>query len=180
MVHADRYYYQTSSFKHKDFKSITYLIQDDLGSPKYKRYQVLNSLIVSFVNMVNHNNGDNCFEDLSNKLSEQGFANTSYLPSIPDLSDFKSMAYQSDYINLKSMYLNIIKQYSMFSISKNEIYNWGNNLRYYGYLNQSVQVYKLLIDLYPYYISAYNGLARTLLLQNNHDEAPLSLVMLDI
>ena len=171
MVHADRYYFQTSTFNHKDFKSFTYLLPTALDSIKFKDYQELNSLIVSFIIKVNDNKRQNNFEEISNKLSKRGFIKTSYLPSIPDYTDFRFMAYKSNYINLKSNYEIIIKQHPTFSISVNELYNWGNKLRYSGYFNESIQVYKLIIDLFPDFISAYNGLARTFLLIDKQNEA---------
>jgi len=171
MGSADRYYYQTSTFNHKDFKSITFLLSTSIDSVKFKDYQNLNSLIVSFINKVNNYEKQDAFEELNNKLINSGFATASYIPSVPDFIDFRLMVYDADFNDISDMYKNIVSQYPSFVISNAELYDWGNRLRFSGYFRQSIQVYKLLIDLYPDYISGYNGLARTLLLQNKNDEA---------
>lgn len=171
MSHADRYYYQTSTFSHKDFKSITYLLSTSIDSVKFEVYLKLNDLIVSFINKVNNNKKQEDFEELNNEFTNSGFFMTSYLPSIPGFSDFRLMVSNANFNDISGIYKNTVTQYPTFVISKDELYDWGNRLRYFGCFSQSVHVYKLLIDLYPEYISGYNGLARTLLLQNNYDEA---------
>ncbi|QGY42848.1 prolyl oligopeptidase family serine peptidase [Maribellus comscasis] len=171
MSHADRYYCKTLTFNHKDFKSITYLLQTSVDSVKFKAYQKLNNLIVLFINKVNNNKKQGGFDELSNNLSNSGLVTTSYLPSIPDFSDFKFMVYNANFDNMIRVYKNTVKQHPSFELSKNELYDWGNSLRYYGYFSQAIQVYQLLIDLYPDYISGYNGMARTLLLQDDNKEA---------
>ena len=95
----------------------------------------------------------------------------SYLPSIPDFSDFRLMVSNAGFNDISGVYENTVKQYPTFVISKNELYAWGNSLRYYGHFSHAIRVYQLLIDLYPDYISGYNGMARTLLLQNDTEEA---------
>lgn len=170
MPYADRYYYQTTTLKHRDFKSITYLLKNDLDSEKFNDYQMLSNLIVSFIDKCNVQK-DIEFNELSNKLSESGILIKNYLPSVPDFEDFKTQASNSGYDDLDSMYNIIVGNYPFFTISEQELYDWGNNLRYNGYFKQAVNVYELLINLYPHYISGYNGLTRTLLLQNKNDEA---------
>lgn len=170
MEHADRYYYQTSALRHRDFKSITYLLPATIDSLQFKNYLNLNNLIVSFIDKVNNGRQDK-FQKLSDSLTNSGFVKTSYLHSTPDFSDFRLMVSNANFVGLSGIYKNTVAQYPKFIISINELYDWGNNLRFYGYLNQAIQVYRLLIDLHPDYISGYNGLARTLLLQNKDDEA---------
>ena len=170
MKHADRYYYQTSAFRHKDFKSITYLLPTTIDSAKFKNYLKLNFLIASFIDKVNNRRQDR-FQALSDNLTNSGFVKTSYLPSTPDFSDFRRMVSNANFSDISDIYKNTVAQYPKFAISNYELYDWGNNLRYYGYFEQAIQVYRLLIDLYPDYISSYNGLARTLLLQNKDNEA---------
>lgn len=171
MSYADRYYYQTSTFSHKDFKSITYLLPTSIDSVKFEDYLKLNNLIVSFINKVNNNRNQDDFEELGHKLTNSGFVRASYLPSKPDFFDFRLMVSNAKFNDISNIYENTVAQYPTFVISKDELYDWGNSLSYSGGFSQAVQVYKLLIDLYPEYISGYNRLARTLLLQNNTDEA---------
>ena len=171
MKHAERYYYQTSSFKHKEFKSITYLLPTIIDSIKFENYQNLNNLIVSFINKVNNNRQQDKFQELSNEFTNSGFVMTSYLPSIPEFSEFRLIVSNANFYDISDIYKNTVAKYPKFVISINELYDWGNSLKYYGYFNQAIQVYQLLIDLYPDYISGYKGLARTLLLQNKDDEA---------
>ena len=170
MPYTDRFYYQTTTLKHRDFKSITYLLKNDLDSKKFNDYQMLSNLIVSFIDKCNVQK-DNEFNELSNKLSESGIIIKNYLPSVPDFQDFKSQANNSGYDGLDSKYNIIVGNYPSFTISEQELYDWGNNLRYNGYFKQAVKVYELLINLYPHYISGYNGLVRTFLLQNMNIEA---------
>lgn len=171
MNHADRYYYQASSFRHKEFKSITYLLPITFDTVKFENYLTLNNLIVTFINKVNNNIKQDEFEELSNNLSNSGLVTTSHLPSIPDFSEFKLMASNANFDNIIGVYKNTVKQHPSFEVSKDELYDWGNSLRYYGYFSKAIQVYQLLIDLYPDYISGYNGMARTFLLQDNNEEA---------
>jgi hypothetical protein len=171
MSYAERYYCKTSTFKHKDFKSISYLLSSSIDSIKFKDYQKLNNLIISFINKVNNSKKQHDFEKLCNTLSVNGFVTTSYLTSVPDFIEFRLMVYDADFNGIAAIYKNTVSQYPSFAISNEELYDWGNSLRFSGYFRQSIQVYKLLIDLYPAYISGYNGLARTLLLQNKNDEA---------
>ena len=171
MTHADRYYYQTSTFNHKDYKSITYLLQASTDSVKFKDYQKLNKLIVSFINKVNDYKNQDEFDELSIKCSNSGLVTTSFLSSIPDFSDFRILVSNANYNNIMDHYIKTVEEHPSFVISKDELYGWGNSLRYYGYFNQSIQVYTFLIELYPEYISGYNGLARTLLLQDKSSEA---------
>ncbi len=81
------------------------------------------------------------------------------------------MVYNVNFDSLIGVYKNTVKEHPSFEISKKELYDWGNSLRYYGYFSQAIHVYQLLIDLYPDYISGYKSMARTLLLQNDNKEA---------
>ena len=160
MVYADRYYYQVSSFGHSDFKSSSYFLKSKLNSEEFTNYQMLNNLIVSFINQSNENNE-----------SFKGFAEVDYLPSDLDFEDFKSEAYRSNFIDLEGIFNQLLATYPSFRITADDLYGWGNDLRYYGHLNQAIEVYELLIALYPDNMSGYKGSARTYLLQNKKDEA---------
>ena len=121
---------------------------------------MLNDLIVSFIKQSNENNE-----------SFKGFAEVDYLPSDLDFEDFKSEAYSSNFIDLEGIINQLLATYPSFSISADDLYGWGNDLRYYGHFNQAIEVYELLIALYPDNMSGYKGSARTYLLQNKKDEA---------
>ena len=163
--------HHTSSFKHKEFKSLTYLLSTTFDSVKFEKYLNLNNLIVSFIKKVDNDQKQEKFEELSNNLTNSGFVVASYLPSIPDFSDFRLMVSNAGFNDISGVDKNTVKQYPSLAISRDELYVWGNSLRYYGYFSQAIGVYQLLIDLYPDYISGYNGMARTLLLQNDTEEA---------
>lgn len=171
MNNADRYYYQTSTFRHNEFKSITYLLPTTFDTVKFENYLDLNNLIVSFIIKINNNIKQDEFEKLSIKLTNSGFVKTSHLPFMPDFSDFRLMVSNANFSDISDIYKNTVAQYPSFVISNDELYDWGNNLRYLGYFHQAIQVYQFLIDLYSDYISGYKGLARTLLLQSKDDEA---------
>ena len=86
-------------------------------------------------------------------------------------------AYSSNFIDLEGILNQLLATYPSFSISAVDLYDWGNDLRYYGHFNQAIEVYELLIALYPDNMSGYKGSARTYLLQNQKDEASYCIIV---
>lgn len=173
MPYADRYYFQTPAFKHNEFKSLSYLLHPGLDTVKFNNYQALNKLVVSFISKVNNNTTQSEFEEIYKQLTNSGFLVSTHLTAIPDFSYFQREVCSTGFAHLSDSYKSILTQYPNFKVSTEELYHWGNSLRYSGNFNQAIEVYKLLVDLYPEDLSGYKGWARTLLLQNHIDEAIL-------
>ena len=162
MYNADRYYYKASGFEHKDYKSISYVLTSKYDTLKYNRHLLLNDLVVSFINMINKKDVYKSFEFLNTELIKSQFLTLNKVESIPDIDDFKVLIGEGNFTNSKLIYNNIIVKYPQFRISEKELVDWGNRLNYSGFFDQAIEIYKLIIDIYPNNQSVKNKLKRLL------------------
>lgn len=151
MYHADRYYYQASEFEHKDYKSLSYVLANDYGTEKYNKYLLINDLIISFVNLING-------KDV--KFAKSQFLTFSMLKSLPDIDDLKVLIGESNFTNSILVYNHILAEYPQFSIPEKELVAWANRLKYSGFTDQAIEIYKLIIEIYPNNQSIKNKLRR--------------------
>ena len=162
MYNADRYYYKASGFEHKDYKSLSYVLTSKYDTLKYNRYLLLNDLVVSFINMINKKDVNKSFESLNTELIKSRFLTLNKVESIPDIDDFKALIGEGNFTNSKLIYHNMIVKYPQVRISEKELFDWGNRLNYSGFFDQAIEIYKLIIEIYPNNQSVKNKLKRLL------------------
>jgi len=169
MIYSDRHYFQMSNFGHTNYKSITYIKKFKPDSITYNTYLSMNKLILSFIENI-HTPSD-YFANHCNDFSKAESITYSYQPSIHDYDYFMQQSGKNGFDKLFNIYDTIKSQQPSFQLFADDIYKWANRLRYNGYFDFSIEVYDLLIKLYPEFMPAYNGLARTYLIIDKKDEA---------
>ena len=160
LSHADCFYIQTSGLGHSDYKSLPYLIKGEYDSDKFIKYLSVNDLVVAFVEMVNERHPDRSFKNHLHELEDNHFIKYYYLASTPDIDDFKSILGKKGFTNARSTYQSIQSESPGFGIPENELVDWANRLKYSGYINEAIEIYKLTLDIYPNNQSVKNKLSR--------------------
>jgi len=160
LTHSECFYIQTTGLGHSDYKSLPYLLKDEYDPSKHTKYLSVNDLIITFIEMVNDGVVNRSLEDHLHAAADSQFMKYHYIESTPDIDDFKSILGKTGFAYAKSTYHSIHSDYPGFRITENELVDWANRLKYTGYLNEAIEIYKLTLDIYPDNQSVRNKLKR--------------------
>jgi pimeloyl-ACP methyl ester carboxylesterase len=158
--HANCFYIQTTELGHSDYKSLPYLLKGEYDHGKFDKYLSVNDLIVAFVEMINGRDVNKNFETHVQALVNSQFVKYDYIASTPGIDEFKSKIGDMGFSNAKSQYESIQTKSPDFRIPENELVVWANRLKYSGHISEAIEIYNLIIFLYPHNQSVKNKLNR--------------------
>jgi len=149
MYNANCFYIQTTGLKHKDYKSLPHILETERDSFRFSKYLVINKIVVAFIGMINGYDVNNYYEKQFHEIAKNQFIKFYYIESIPDIDDFKSILYSKGFANAKCTYANISSEYLHFRLPEQGLIDWANRLKYSGFINEAIEIYELIIDIYP-------------------------------